>query len=183
LWWRFWVPESLVPKLDEYTSGRFSSWVSDGWVTATDGDVIDYDQVYADIQTDHERFAIRRIGYDKWCGEPVRQEIEKRTGLEMYEMSTTYQHMTVPMTDFMRRLKGREYRHLGNPVARWMADALEAKNPTDDPDRIRPVKPARDKTGKRVDGMVALFMAEDARMRDVERKSVYETRGLLGVSV
>jgi phage terminase large subunit-like protein len=80
----------------------------------------------------------------------------------------------------MSRLKGREYRHLGNPVARWMADALEAKSPRDDPDRIRPVKPQREKTGKRIDGLVALLMAEDGRMRSTDLgESVYEDRGLI----
>jgi phage terminase large subunit-like protein len=181
--WRFWIPESRIPVMDERTGGQFGLWCKDGWITATEGDAIDYDQVYEDIEADHKRFAIVHIGYDKWCGEPVRQEVEKRTGLEMYELSTTYQHMTVPMGEFMRRLQEKEYRHLANPVARWMADCLEAKNPTDDPDRIRPVKPSRDKTGKRIDGLVALFMAEDARLRGKEQQSVYETRGLVGVNV
>lgn len=181
--WRHWIPEEKVATLDEYTAGQFGRWCKDGWISVCEGGSIDYDQVYDDIEADHGRFKVTRIGYDKWCGEPVRQEIGKRTGLEMYEMSTTYQHMTIPMNEFMRRLIAREYRHLANPVARWMADCLEAKSPTDDPDRRRPVKPARDKSGKRIDGMVSLFMAEDARMRDVSKVSVYETRGLLGVSV
>jgi phage terminase large subunit-like protein len=178
LLWRHWVPEEKVPVLDEHTGGQFAQWCKEGWITVCEGGSIDYDQVYADIEVDHRRFAIVRIAYDKWCGEPVRQEIEKRTGLEMYEMSTTYTHMTIPMNEFMRRLLAKEYRHRANPVARWMADCLQAKSPVDDPDRIRPVKPARDKGGKRIDGLVALFMAEDARMRDVKQESVYETRGI-----
>ncbi|MFH0914821.1 MAG: terminase TerL endonuclease subunit, partial [bacterium] len=176
--WRFWAPESVIPTLDEHTGGQFGQWCKEGWITATDGNAIDYEAVYADIEADHERFAIAKIAYDKWCGEPVRQEVEKRTGLEMYEMATTYTHMTIPMGEFMRRLQEREYRHLANPVARWMADCLEAKSPVDDPDRVRPVKPARDKSGKRIDGLVALFMAEDARPRE-EAASVYEERGVL----
>lgn len=176
--WRFWIPEEKVSFLSESTGGQFAIWCNEGWVEVCEGGSIEYDQVYAAIKTDHERFAISRIAYDKWCGEPVRQEIEKLTGLEMYEMSTTYQHMTIPMNEFMRRLIAKEYRHRANPVARWMADSLEAKSPTDDPDRIRPVKPARDKSGKRIDGLVALFMAEDARMRDTTQESVYETRGI-----
>jgi phage terminase large subunit-like protein len=176
--WRFWAPESLVPFLNEHTSGRFEQWAKQGWITLTDGNTIDYDRIYADIEEDHRRFTIANVTYDKWCGEPIRQEVEKRTGLTMYESGTTYSHMTVPMGEFMRKLTAKEYRHLANPVAQWMADACEAKRPTDDPDRVRPVKPSRDKTGKRIDGMVTLFMAEDARMREVESVSVYETRGI-----
>lgn len=168
--WRFWAPEELIPKLDQYTDGQFGRWCRDGWITTTEGASIEYDRIYADIEADHERFAIASITYDKWTGEPVRQEIEKRTGLAMFESDTTYTRMTGPMGEFMRRLQAREYRHLANPVARWMADALEAKSPRDDPDRVRPVKPARDRTGKRIDGLAALFLAEDARMRDAQEQ-------------
>lgn len=177
--WKFWVPETVVPKLSEATGGNFEQWVKDGWITATEGDVIDYAQVYDDIEADAERFAIRSVTYDKWCGEPVRQEIEDRTGLEMVESATTYERMTRPMTEFMRRLKAREYRHGGNPVARWMADNLESKHPSDDPDRIRPVKPDRNKSALRIDGIPALFFAEDGRMSENgPGESIYEQRGL-----
>ncbi|MFJ5156326.1 terminase large subunit [Streptomyces sp. NPDC088353] len=162
--WRFWVPEAVIPELDKATNGKFGEWVSAGWVRATDGEVIDYEAVYEDIEADNDRYAIASVTYDRWSGEPVRQEIEDRTGLEMVESGTTYTHMTAPMTELMRLLKARELKHGGNPVARWMADNLEAKRPRDDPDRVRPVKPERHKTGKRIDGMPALCFAIDGRM-------------------
>lgn len=179
-WWRFWCPESVAPVLDEHTGGLFSEWVHDGWVTLTDGDTIDYDQIYADVEEDHNRFRIVDVTYDKWCGEPVRQEIVKRTNLTMYESNTTYERMTDPMKELARLLKRHdgELLHGGNPVARWMADNLEAKNPVDDPERLRPVKPNRDKVGKRIDGMVTLLYGIDGRRRGGETESVYETRGL-----
>lgn len=176
--WRFWIPETVVPLLDDATGGHFATWVDEGWVTATDGDVIDYQRVYADIEADAERFAIRSVTYDKWCGEPVRQQVEDRTGLEMVESATTYERMTRPMTESMRKLKAGEYAHGGNPLARWMAGNLEAKHPSDDPDRIRPTKPDRGRSGSRIDGMVALFFAEEGAMAPGAQPSVYETRGL-----
>ncbi|MEW2631797.1 terminase TerL endonuclease subunit [Streptomyces sp. NPDC048389] len=176
--WRFWAPESIAPVLDEHTNGAFSEWADDGWVTLTDGDTIDYDTIYDDVETDHQLYGIVDITYDKWCGEPVRQEIEKRTRLKTVESDTTYGRMTPPMAEFMRGLKSKEYAHYGNPVARWMADNLECKSPRDDPDRIRPVKPARDKTGKRIDGMPAMFFAVDGGMRGLPTPSIYESQGM-----
>lgn len=171
LWWRYWLPEKVIPLLDEHTAGKMTVWVKQGWVTATDGDVIDYERVYADIQADCERFHIRSCHYDKWCGEPVRQAVEERTGLEMFEASTTYEHMTMPMKELMMLVKGQQLEALGNPVSRWMADSLEAKSPTDDPERVRPVKPARDKSGKRIDGMVTALLAIKGRMVCEESES------------
>jgi phage terminase large subunit-like protein len=163
--WRFWAPESVAPMLDEHTGGWFSQWVKAGWVTLTEGDTIDYDRIYDDIEADHRRFAIVTVTYDFWCGEPVRQALVKRTGLEFVESKTTYERMTAPMTEFMRLLTAGGLAHGGNPVARWNADNLGAKSPTDDPDRVRPVKPDRGRSGKRIDGMPALFFAIDGRMR------------------
>jgi phage terminase large subunit-like protein len=177
--WRFWVPESVVPFLSEHTGGKFEKWVKAGWVTETDGDTIDYDRIYADITADHQQFRIVDVTYDKWSGEPVRQEITKRTNLVMVESDTTYLRMTPPMKELERRLKAGELAHFTNPVARWMADALECKSPRDDPDRIRPVKPDRGKSGTRIDGMPALLFAVDGAMRNVgPATSIYETRGL-----
>lgn len=165
IWWRFWAPEDVAPYLDEHTGGQFTQWARDGWVELTDGDTIDYDAVYDAVEVDKDRFNIVDVTYDRWSGEPVRQEIEKRTGLTLVESSTTYERMTHPMTEFMRLLKGHEFAHGGNPVARWMADNLEAKSPTHDPDRVRPVKPQRDHDGRRIDGMPTLFFAIDGRSR------------------
>ncbi|MFF4548599.1 terminase large subunit [Streptomyces sp. NPDC001406] len=162
--WRFWVPESVVPVLDEHTNGRFTQWVADGWVTATDGNVIDYETVYGEIDEDNGDFVIVDVTYDRWCGENTRQAVEDRTGLDMIESGTTYDRMTQPMTELMRMLKAGELKHYANPVARWMADNLEAKHPADDPDRVRPVKPDRKKSGKRIDGMPALCFAIDGSL-------------------
>jgi hypothetical protein len=173
--WRFWIPESRVEHLSLATGGKFAEWVEDGWVVATDGDTIDYDLIYAQIKADHEAFVITDITYDKWSGEPVRQHIEKETGLTLVESNTTFERMTPPMTEFERLLKKHFYRTHGNPVARWMADNIEAKHPADDPDRVRPVKPNRDKEGLRIDGIVALMFAEDGA-RGLPPPSVYARR-------
>jgi phage terminase large subunit-like protein len=162
--WRFWVPEAMVPKLDKHTDGKFGGWVKDGWITATEGDVIDYEAIYEAVATDAEAFQIQTVTYDQWSGEPVRQAIVERTGLELVESRTTYDRMTAPMKELERLLKSAGLAHGGNPVAAWMADSLEAKHPTDDPDRVRPVKPDRGKTGKRIDGMVSLILAIDGRL-------------------
>ncbi len=166
--WRFWIPESMVGLLDEHTDRRFSAWVAAGWVVATDGDTIDYDSVYAGVQADYDAFTVVNGTFDKWSGEPVRQEIVKRTGLEMFESDTTYNRMTPPLKELMRLLRSGDLKTGGNPVAAWCADNLVVKSPTDDVDRLRPVKPDRHASGKRIDGMTALLNAISGRMVAVE---------------
>ena len=122
--WRLWCPESIIPKLDRDTDGRFGLWCNEGWITATEGDVIDYERIYDDIEQDYRDFVIRSASYDKWSGEPVRQAVTERTGLEMFESGTTYERMTQPMKELMRMLKSDELNHGGNP-----ADPLAGRQP------------------------------------------------------
>ncbi|WP_053717023.1 hypothetical protein [Saccharothrix sp. NRRL B-16348] len=51
--------------LDERTEGRVSRWVDQGWITVTDGEVIDYEKVEADIVADT---GLSRVA-DMICGE------------------------------------------------------------------------------------------------------------------
>jgi phage terminase large subunit-like protein len=179
--WRYWIPEAVVPRLSEHTDGAFKTWCDAGWITVTDGNTIDYQSIYAAVEEDHDAFSIVDVTFDKWSGEPVRQEIVERTGLELFESATTYDRMTGPMQEFNRLLHAEELRHLGNPVARWNAEHLRAKSPSDDPDRVRPVKPDRRSEHVRIDGMPALFLAIDGRMRMGDEGSVYDYRGLASV--
>jgi phage terminase large subunit-like protein len=58
-----------------------------------------------------------------------------------------------------------------------MADSVEVKQ--DPAGNIKPAKPDRGKSGKRIDGIVALVMAVDRLTRDETKPSVYEKRGVL----
>lgn len=171
---RCWIPESVVPELDAATGGVFGAWVKQGWVFATPGNVIDYDSVIAQITADCERYAVDTAIMDKWSGESVRQRVEAATGLQILESGTTFQSMTGPMNELQRMLRAGELAHLGNPVAQWAASNLAAKHPTDDPDRVRPVKP--DRAGAvRIDPIVAMIFAIDAKMIDeAQPTSAYE---------
>jgi phage terminase large subunit-like protein len=162
-----------VPVLSAATGGEFERWIRDGFVDATDGDTIDYEKIYSDIADDVEEFVISRVVYDRWSGEPVRQRLEMDCGFEMIESGTTFAHMTGPMNELVRLLTAGEIAHSGNPVARWMADNLNAKRPRDDPDRVRPVKPDRAGSGVRIDGMPALFFAIDCRQMTGQFRSAY----------
>lgn len=168
-WWRYWLPEATLERLDGYMSGKLDQWARQGWITVTEGDVIDYERIYADVATDAARFRIGRVIFDKWSGEPVRQRIEADTRLELMESATTYEHMTAPMKELRRVLTAGELAHGDNPVSRWHADGLEAKSPRDDPDRMRPVKPARAPDGHRIDGMAALLFAIEAKVRFADK--------------
>ena len=157
--WRFWLPEAAVAFLDKHTDSRVSRWVEAGWITVTPGEVIDYDMVETDIATDCAALRVADISYDEWSGEPVRQRLERRTRVPMYPVPQTYRGLTPGMTEVMALTRSREWSHHGNPVAAWCFDNVEVRSPAGEPDLIRPDKPERGKTGKRIDAVPVTAMA------------------------
>ena len=184
--WRFWLPEGTLPALDKANAGKVSQWVQDGWITLTDGDVLDYQRVYEDIGRDAEGFSIRGGGADRWSMMPVIQEVAARTSLAVDEalviVEQTYKGMTPGMLNLMALVKTEGFRHHHNPVAAWCFDNVQVRKAPYDPELIRPDKPDRGKTGKRIDAVTAASMAVDAwksRGAIEPQRSAYEDADLM----
>lgn len=164
--WRFWLPEAAVRQLDKHNDGAVSRWIRSGWITVCGDEVIDYDRVYDDVAADANAFQIAGGDCDKWSMFPVIQAIAKRTGLREEETLVTRQNsygdMTPGMTALMGLVKERRFHHHGNPVASWCFDNVEVARPRDNPDLLRPAKPERNATGKRIDAVPAASLAVGA---------------------
>jgi phage terminase large subunit-like protein len=170
--WRFWLPESALKHLDKHNEGKFTRWAKDGWLTVTEGDVVDYDRMYSDIERDATDFEIKAADADQWSMAPVIQEIEKRTGVwEVDAYNNTYQRMTPGLIELMALVKTERFRHHGNPIAAFCFDAVEVRKAPYDPELIRPDKPERDRSGKRIDAVPSAAMACSAWKRDPIRQA------------
>ena len=179
--WRFWAPEAAVARLDQLNSNRFTQFAKDGWLTITEGDVLDFERVYADIETDARRFTILGGDADKWSSDPVIQEIESRTYVnQIFSYSNDFTHMSDGMHRIFEMVTERQLRHHGNPLARFCFDACEARVAAYNPDLIRPDKPNRSTAAKRIDAVPAAIMAVNAwHTRGNDQYSVYETEDVL----
>lgn len=155
--WRFWTPEAQIPFFDQHTGGKASVWAREGLLTATEGDWIDYfGSIHPAIERDSRDFRIRWVGYDQKEATATAQFMVNDLGLEV---SPVYQGfgLSSALKEIMRLVKAGQLAHGGHPVARWNADSAEVKR--DDQDRVKLVKPARENSGKRIDGIAALANA------------------------
>lgn len=165
-WWRFWLPEDALAQLDRAQDNRWSRWVADGWLTVTDGNVVDYARIYDDIAADAENFLLAAGDADQWSMAPVIQEIGRRTGIEEIDSyPNTFARMTPGMDDVMALVRSGRLQHHGNPVARHCFDAVEVAKASYDPALIRPHKPERHPTQARIDAVPAMAMAATAWQR------------------
>lgn len=156
--WRFWTPEDNLRELDKRTAGAATSWVRNGWLRLTPGNVTDYDYIEADLRKDREAFDIREVGFDRWNSSHLVTNLMKED-FPFTPIGQGFATMSSATKEFQRLvLLGNSgtprLRHGGNPAARWQVDNLAVEqNPAGD------VKPTKAHAHDKIDGVVALIMA------------------------
>lgn len=185
---RFWVPDNCIEERVRRDRVPYDVFIRQGLVTATPGDVIDYEWVVSQVKKDAEDFDLQEIAFDRWGATMIFQKLEEilpavinGNGKEQKRIigfGQGYASMSPPMKEMEKLIIGGNINHGGNPVLAWMADNVVA---TQDP--AGNVKPDKSKSIEKIDGVVAKIMAIDRALHGMQerKKSVYETRGLRGV--
>ncbi|HJX78572.1 terminase large subunit [Glutamicibacter sp.] len=164
LFTRFWVPEERIEDLEKQLLIPLRDWVDRGYVTASEGDVIDYSAVKSAVIGDCKHFDMQRVSYDRMFAGQLVQELDRDlNGIDVVPVAQTFYGLSPASKEMERMWKAKEMRHDGNPVMRWMASRVEVK--TDDADNIRPVKPNRRTSTARIDGFQAAVTGLDGIVR------------------
>jgi len=164
------VPQDVVPDLERRLQVPLREWVKEGWVTATEGNVIDYDVIEQAVIRDSWHVDMKRIGYDRMFAGQLTQRVDKALrGVDIVPVAQTFLGQSPGIKELLRLLGPAKIRHGGNPVARWMASVTESKD--DGQDNLRLVKPDRLKSQARIDGMAALVIAMDGVVRQKRKKT------------
>lgn len=170
--WRYFVPEDVVDDLQRQLQVPLSTWIEQGYITATEGNVIDYAAVRDRALEDAKLVDLRRISYDRMFAGQMVQEIdtELRGGVQIVPVAQTYVGQSPSIKELWRLLgkteRGQQagrMRHAGDPVTRWMASVVETIS--DGNDNYRLVKPRRDKSQARIDGIAATVTGLDGYVR------------------
>ena len=161
---RFWVPGDRVDELVQKLQIPLRQWIADGWIETTEGDVIDYSAIKAAVIGDCNHFDMQRVSYDRMFAGQLVQELDvELKGVDIAPVAQTFSGLSPACKEIERMLGAKEFKHGGNPVMRWMASVVEVKN--DGLDNIRPVKPDRQKSSTRIDGIQAAVTAMDGKIR------------------
>jgi len=95
-------------------------------------------------------------------------------GFTVVHFGQGYKDMSPASKELMKLTLEKNIAHGGNPVLRWMLDNIYVKT-----DPAGNIKPDKEKSTERIDGAVALIMALDRAIRNVNKASVYDERGIL----
>jgi phage terminase large subunit-like protein len=174
---RFWIPEDNLLERCKNDNVPYDKWLAEGYLNATPGNSIDYDWIFEEIEQDAQAFQIMEIPFDRWGAARVTSLIEK-IGVPMVQFGQGYRSMSPPMKDLERLVASGKLAHGGNPILTWMADNLIAKT-----DPAGNIKPDKEKSKEKIDGIVALLMGLDRALRNQGEsgRSVYEERGMVRV--
>jgi phage terminase large subunit-like protein len=166
---RFWVPGERVEDLERKLRVPLRAWHADGWLDFTEGDVIDYGAVKAAVVGDCNHLDMQEVAYDRMFAGQLVQELDADLrGVEVRPVAQTFLGLSPACKELERLLGSRAFRHGGNPVLRWMASVVEVRN--DGSDNIRPVKPNRQQSVTRIDGIQAAVTGLDSWIRRGQRK-------------
>lgn len=177
IFWRYWIPEELVADHIKSDNVPYDEWINNGLMLTTPGDCVDYDFIEGEIKELASIYNVIECGYDPWRAAEVVQHLQLE-GLTMVPIKMAYNPMAIYCDALEKKVLAKQIAHAGNPISRWNMSCVEMKS--DRQGNIMPMKPERDKTGKRIDGIVAAIMSLGRAVvnEGESRKSVYEGRGL-----
>jgi len=156
---RFWIPEDNLQKRVHDDRVPYDVWLRGGFLNATPGNVIDYDFIFEQIERDAKTFKIEEVAFDRWGAARVVQVLQAK-GLTCVEFGQGYASMSPPMKELERLVMSHKIAHGNNPVMNWMADNVVAGM-----DPAGNIKPDKEKSREKIDGIVGLLMGLDRAMR------------------
>ncbi len=169
----FWVPEDTIPLRVRRASVPYDVWHKQGYIQATEGNVIHYAFIEKFIEKLGEQYHICEIAFDRWGAVQMVQNLEGM-GFTVVPFGQGFKDMSPPSKEFIKLLMEGKIIHGGNPVMRWMSG-----NVVVDRDAAENIKPTKARSPEKIDGIVAAIMALDRCIRHEQQGSVYDERGLL----
>jgi len=149
----FWTPRDLVMQRERTDRQPFQHWVDCGWITATDGDVIDHGRIREHVLEYARTHDVRHVFMDLNGAVQLAVELQG-AGLAVEGWSQGFRGMSSPTKRLEALVLQRKLRHGGNPVLSWMA-----ANVTVETNAFEDVRPVKKKSTGRIDGIVALIFA------------------------
>lgn len=170
----FWLPEDTLELRCRRDHVLYDVWQKQGFIQTTEGNVIHYGFIEKFIERLGETYNIREIAYDRWNATQMVQNLEDM-GFTMVPFGQGFKDMSPPSKELFKLLMEGNILHGGNPVLKWMAGNVVMRQ-----DPAGNIKPDKEKSVEKIDGIVASIMALDRCIRNgIGSGSVYDERGVI----
>jgi phage terminase large subunit-like protein len=169
------MPEETLQTKMKTDKVPYDLWVRQGWITATDGGVVDYNFVRIYIKNTLEKYGIiiKEVCADPWNATQFLTDVEN-DGLVPVEIRQGIATLGAPTKHFREEVYKGNVVHNNNPVITWAVQNAVTKQ-----DANENIMLDKSKTTQRIDP-IACVMNSHVRgmLKLINIKSVYETRGI-----
>ena len=169
----FWIPEENLEIRVRRDRVPYDVWKKQGYLKTTEGNVIHYGFIEKFIEELGNWYNIKEIAFDRWGAVQMVQNLEA-LGFTVVPFGQGFKDMSPPTKELMKLVLEKRIAHGGDPVLSWMMDNVHVKT-----DPAGNIKPDKEKSTERIDGAVAMIMALDRAIRNGNKDSVYDERGIL----
>lgn len=169
----FWLPEETLELRCRRDHVLYDVWQRQGYLQTTEGNVIHYGFIEKFIEDLGTKYNIKEIAFDRWNATQMVQDLEDM-GFTVVPFGQGYKDMSPPSKELYKLLMEGKINHGGNPVLRWMAGNVVMRQ-----DPAGNIKPDKEKSVEKIDGIVATIMALDRCIRNRDEGSVYDNRGII----
>jgi phage terminase large subunit-like protein len=164
---RFYLPAGVITERSKAVPA-YAAWLNAGVLIATDGTMIDYGRIEADLRADLQRFSVAALRFDQYGSAGIVSSLAA-DGYPAAILEKSRKSMTPPARELETRVRHRRLRHDGNPCLKWMASNVCVRRGQDD--SLLPLKD-RDTSANKIDGIDAILQAMSAI--DLERAVDYQ---------
>ncbi len=151
----FFMPEGQIEKRQKADKQPYRSWVDQGFITATEGDSVDYDAVIEKILWCRDTFQLRHVQADPSGYQYIHNRMESE-GIQDLAQRQGFAK-SAAITHLLDLVNQKRIRHANHPILNWNADCATAR--TNDDQAVKLVKPNRPTDNVRIDGIDALTNA------------------------
>lgn len=168
----FWIPEDNLKLRVKRDHVPYDVWQKQGFLKTTEGNVIHYGFIESFIEELGKKYNIKQIAFDRWGAVQMVQNLEG-LGFTVVPFGQGYKDMSPPTKELMKVTLEQKIAHGGHPVLSWMMDNVYVRT-----DPAGNIKPDKEKSTEKIDGVVALIMALDRAVRKEMKENIYEKRGM-----
>lgn len=160
-------PETQLRRRADEDSAPYAQWRDEGWLTATDGDIVDYATVEGHIRMLCDMFEVQEVVFDVAMAREMMESLE-RDGIPVAAFPQTLMNFAKPVDTFEDLFLNRRLVH-DSPLLRWAVGNTVMM--TDQNDNRRPHKK---KSADRIDPAVASIMAVSRAAQGASGRSSYD---------
>ena len=156
---RFYLPRDVVATRARAVP-EYEQWVQAGLLRLTEGTMIDYAQIEADIRASCLRFAVQALRFDQYGSAQIVSALAA-SGYPAAILDKSAKNVTPAARELESRVTHGRFAHDGNSCLRWMASNAVVSRRVDD--SLMPKKDNADSPNK-IDGIDAIIQAMSAML-------------------